>query len=134
MECNVVEFDVPGVPQGWQRAGRAGSRYFTRPKTAAAQAGIKTACVAVFGGEPWTGPVSVEITAVYQVPASWTRSRKAASVGRPKATKPDLDNVVKNVLDALNGVLWVDDAQVAHLRAGKLYGCEARLKVTVRRF
>jgi len=29
-----------------------------------------------------------------------------------KPTKPDFDNVVKAVLDALNGVLWEDDAQV----------------------
>jgi Holliday junction resolvase RusA-like endonuclease len=135
MECNAVEFIVPGVPQGWQRAGRSKDRYFTRPKTAAAQAGIRDACKAVFAHAPWTGPVMVEIVAIYPVPASWSRSRKEAAVaGATRPGKPDIDNIVKNVLDALNGVLWVDDAQVAHLLAAKRYGSEARLEVWAARF
>lgn len=36
--------------------------------------------------------------------------------------KPDLDKLVRNVLDALTGILWVDDAQVTQLKAEKAYG------------
>lgn len=34
-------------------------------------------------------------------------------------TRPDLDNLVKLFLDAANGVLWDDDAQIVHLFAQK---------------
>lgn len=38
-----------------------------------------------------------------------------------KVTKPDLDKLVRAVLDALTGVLYVDDAQVVGFTAGKRY-------------
>jgi hypothetical protein len=31
------------------------------------------------------------------------------------ATKPDVENLAKALLDALTGILWVDDGQVAEL-------------------
>lgn len=37
----------------------------------------------------------------------------------PHAQRPDLDNLVKLVLDALNGVAWADDGQVSHVIASK---------------
>lgn len=36
-------------------------------------------------------------------------------------TKPDLDKLARAVKDALTGVLWTDDAQVAQLLAEKSY-------------
>ena len=45
--------------------------------------------------------------------------------------KPDLDNVVKAVLDALNGVVYRDDAQVVNLVATKRYATEPRVEVYV---
>jgi Holliday junction resolvase RusA-like endonuclease len=45
--------------------------------------------------------------------------------------KPDLDNVVKAVLDALNGVVYLDDAQVVNLVATKRYATEPRVEVYI---
>jgi Holliday junction resolvase RusA-like endonuclease len=35
--------------------------------------------------------------------------------------KPDLDKLERAVLDALTGVVWADDSQVAHLSTSKIY-------------
>ena len=35
--------------------------------------------------------------------------------------KPDIDNLTKAVLDALNGLAWYDDAQIVELNASKTY-------------
>lgn len=39
----------------------------------------------------------------------------------PHTTKPDTDNLVKLVLDALNGTAWVDDSAITEVRAWKFY-------------
>jgi Holliday junction resolvase RusA-like endonuclease len=43
--------------------------------------------------------------------------------------KPDLDNVAKAVLDAINGIVYVDDAQVINLVATKRYATDPRVEV-----
>lgn len=35
--------------------------------------------------------------------------------------KPDIDNLAKSVLDALNGTIWKDDSQVVVLEVHKMY-------------
>jgi len=38
--------------------------------------------------------------------------------------KPDIDNLIKAVMDAAKGILWRDDSQVVRLRAAKQYTVE----------
>ena len=66
------------------------------------------------------------------VPPSWTRKRRddaLAGVIRPTG-KPDYDNIGK-VVDALNGIVWVDDSQIVDARIRKLYDERARLVIEV---
>lgn len=48
------------------------------------------------------------------------KSTPTSLTSAPNVRKPDLDNVVKLVLDALNGVAWEDDQQVNCIFAKKL--------------
>lgn len=41
--------------------------------------------------------------------------------GNPKDTRPDVDNGIKSLLDALNGLAWNDDGQVVKITAEKYY-------------
>ena len=68
-------------------------------------------------------PIAVEITAFYLVPKSWSKKKQAAVyAGEIKPTvKPDIDNIIKIVLDGLNGVAYKDDAQVIEVKARKTY-------------
>lgn len=79
------------------------------------------------------GPLSMQLWAVFTTPASWpTWKREAALAQRIEPScKPDLDNLVKAAKDALNGVVWDDDAQVVHIEAWKLYGPSPHVKVQV---
>jgi Holliday junction resolvase RusA-like endonuclease len=49
----------------------------------------------------------------------------------PEIPRQDVDNVAKAVLDALNGVAWVDDTQVRRLVVEKSYGTEGRTTVRI---
>jgi len=76
------------------------------------------------GFQMFTNAIDVEIWYLFQHPKSMKASeRKKVEAGHMllKTTKPDVDNLTKPILDALNGVVWEDDGQVAHLRVGKYY-------------
>lgn len=94
------------------------------------------ASVAMAGRPLFAGPLIVRILAYVTVPRSWpAKKRAAALLGLlVPETKPDLDNAAKALLDGLNGVVFVDDKQVADLGARKLYGETPRLEVEVRSY
>jgi Holliday junction resolvase RusA-like endonuclease len=81
-----------------------------------------TAQCAMFGKELMEGPVKVEIRAFF------FHAKKTGS----HVSRPDIDNIVKAILDGLNGVAFKDDAAVAMLLASKQYvNDEAQERVEV---
>ncbi|WP_419790617.1 RusA family crossover junction endodeoxyribonuclease [Staphylococcus chromogenes] len=57
---------------------------------------------------------------------SWSKKLLATMLGSYKRTKPDLDNLLKTVLDAGNEKLWKDDNQIVEIRTFKKYADVAR--------
>ena len=49
-------------------------------------------------------------------------------------TRPDLDNYIKAVKDALNGIVWRDDSQIITLIASKYYGDRSGVLVEIAEF
>lgn len=70
--------------------------------------------------------ICVSIVFGMPIPKSTPKSRKQAMAqGIIRHTKrPDIDNLAKAVLDALNGVAWDDDSQIVKLTASKEYSVE----------
>ena len=54
--------------------------------------------------------------------------RRTTGQVRP-TVKPDTDNYIKSALDALNGILWRDDAQIVDLTAHKFYSDNPRIEI-----
>lgn len=116
-----VEFTVP-FAHGLQRARTGNGRFYdtTRNKMdkLEIQAAFKSALVCQkcrFFAAKGT-PVRLKI----EVYTPLAQSAPKDTVSMPHVKKPDLDNVVKLVLDALNGVAWDDDQQVNCIFAKKL--------------
>lgn len=76
---------------------------------------IATAYMSEARGRKATGSVMVTIDVYRELPKS--RPKKVES--EPDTFKPDVDNIAKNVLDALNGIAWEDDSQVVCMRIKK---------------
>lgn len=57
---------------------------------------------------------------------NWSKKKLSEMLMRYKNTKPDLDNLLKTVLDAGNGKLWNDDNQIIEIRTFKKYDSVAR--------
>lgn len=69
------------------------------------------------------GALMVTIRAFFQLPKSWSKKKTIAALAgdiRPTG-RPDLDNIAKLSLDALNGIAYRDDAQVVALNVSKAY-------------
>ena len=82
------------------------------------------------GAKPGRGTVNVVIEAVFVRP-KYHKTKRGVKVTAPEIPRQDVDNVAKAVLDALNGVAWVDDTQVARLVIEKSYGDEGRTTVEI---
>lgn len=81
-------------------------------------------------------PVSIHIRAYYGIPknTSKTKSEEMLSGRIIPLKKPDLDNVCKIVCDALNGIAYADDKQIAELSCCKFYSRNPRIEVTIKEF
>lgn len=78
-------------------------------------------------------PLELILMAVYPIPKSFSKKKMEQAIKdeiRP-TTKPDLDNVIKVVCDALNGVAYRDDTQIVQILASKSYGTEPRLEIAI---
>lgn len=67
--------------------------------------------------------VRAEIVAFFPIPKSFSKKKRGFAEMAVLAPdkKPDLDNIAKSVLDALNGLAYHDDCQVIHMELEKRY-------------
>ena len=113
----VFSFRVPFVKGKARARHRKGSgvEYTPRP-TAQAMDAIRREFLRIGGFPAPPGiPVTLHITTLRPPRAKLSKQH----ISEPDLQKPDIDNVAKLVMDALNGVAWQDDSQVTQLVAGK---------------
>lgn len=129
MAENEITVYIPGaaVGKGRPKFARRGNfvKTYTPEKTASYENLVKLAAQQAMGGrEMMTCPMVVDVTVVVEPPASWSQKKQMAAFQQEIAPdkKPDLDNVLKALLDACNGVLWGDDKQVVEAHIRKRYG------------
>ena len=138
MHSTTIHVEVPGDPVGKQRPrfariGNTAIRAFTPAKTKAYEAKVGLLAMSKRTGTIMEGPVSVSIVAVFKRPQRLKR-RKDPDALILYDGRVDLDNVIKAVLDGLNGVIYVDDKQVVKIAAASYYSEKAgspRTMITV---
>ena len=121
-----MDFIVDGKPQGKQRPrfSRISKTVYTPTKTAKYEKQIAKAYTES-GGKCISADcyVSVSVSAFFPVPKSYSKKKRQdclEHVLRPDK-KPDMDNILKVVLDGLNTVAYEDDKQVVELIGRKYY-------------
>lgn len=125
-----ISFSIPGRLGGWQRGGRdsrQGAAFtFTPAKMRSDQALVKHFAVAALQhGSPLTGPLKLVVQTFRNPPKSWPLKKQAAA--KWITSRPDFDNTLKLIADALNKVAYDDDAQIAvgaHFKRYRLIGPE----------
>ena len=120
-----IEFSINAIPHGKARARFYKNNAYTPKSSVDYEKMIKQdAWVAMCKSQLKTTsqPVVVEIEAIYPIAKSWSKKKTMeAKFDAIKPSKPDLDNVIKSILDGCNAVVYLDDQQVHTLIATKRF-------------
>ena len=125
------------VPKGRPRFSTRGKFpvAYTPEKTKNYESDVGIMAKAAIGAsKPLEGALEAFIYVTFPVPASYSKKRTEACLsGQEKHTKkPDLDNVVKAVLDGMSDIVFLSDSQITSIYATKVYGEVAKVEVMVR--
>lgn len=134
-----MKFIINGRPQGKARARTVRNKYtgkvhsYTPENTGDYEDLIRWSYKQAGGEYYGDRLIAVTINAFYPIPKSYSKKKKMACISREirPTTKPDLDNLIKAILDALNGVAYYDDNQVVSLLVNKYYGERGYVLVAV---
>lgn len=128
----MVKFFIPGLPVAKQRpkfAVRGGfARAYTPAKTRDYENLVKSIAQKSIL-RPLEGPLCVDLVFYMPIPKSTPKGKCLENT--PHTKRPDADNLGKLVLDALNGVAWLDDSQVFEIHIKKLYSENPRTEVKI---
>ena len=135
-----LKFEVPGSPIGQGRPKfstiNGHAKAYDPEKSRNYKAYVRmlaTQAMQETGFERIDGPCNLVIQAYFEVPKSKSKKfREAALSGLEYPTKkPDIDNIIKAIQDALNGLAYKDDALIVKLGVVKLYSEIPRVEVTL---
>ena len=129
-----MQFTIPGKPVGKGRPRVTRNGTYTPQKTKDYQKLVVT--IAENESDNYfidTEPLVATILCYYPIPKNMPKyKRRMIEEGKLyPIVKPDLDNVAKAILDALNGVIYKDDNQVVELHIKKLYSDNPRVIVKI---
>ena len=117
-----IEFIVSTkpIPKARPRFTRTG-HCFTPKTTTQFEHAVRAAYNAQCGNAPLTGSLSATIAFTFQKPLKTVL----------EAPRADVDNLVKSILDALNGAAYSDDSQITRLTASKAWGIADSIAVSI---
>lgn len=135
-----MQFVVEGKPQGKARArtfynhSTCKMQSITPEQTKSYEELIRWSYKASGGKYLGEQPIEISVKAFYPIPQAFSRLKKEQALQgeiRPM-TKPDTDNIIKVVLDALNGIAYYDDKQVISVSCEKWYSKNGRLVIELK--
>jgi len=131
------EIETPPVAKGRPRYARRGNfvQTYTPTKTRDYEDVIReNAKMAMGMSEPLETPLNVLLMFGMPIPSSTPKKALEGYLdGSVKhIKKPDLDNLAKAVLDAMNGVVYLDDNQICRLTIEKNYDPVPKISISVR--
>ena len=132
---STVTFTIIGKPcgKGRPRFSTAGgyARSYTPAKTVEYENLVRMEWEKS-GAKKLEGAISATINCYFPIPKSVSKKKREAMDGAFYTKKPDCDNIAKIILDALNGLAYDDDSQIAMLDVLKIYDAsETMVKVTL---
>ena len=130
-ELYMIHFSIPGKAVGKGRPRFANGHAYTPETTKEYEDLVRAVFLAEHGKKVEGEAVFVEISVLTEPPKSISKKKREELLKGYPMKKPDLDNVAKIILDALNGVAWKDDAQVVDLKVNRRWAKEISERVMI---
>lgn len=142
MRTQIIQLAIPGEPQGKQRPRATivgkGAKRFVRAYTPEKTVNYETYIKELFAVKypdfiPVECVLELELIAWLMIPISTSQKRKALMESgdlRP-GKQPDVDNVLKSVMDALEKLAYKNDAQIVTAYLHKFYAHKPRLDINI---
>lgn len=77
-------------------------------------------------------PISLSLVFGFSFPKSYTVKKKNELLGQPHTLLPDLDNLIKNVLDRGDELLWKNDKTIYSIDSKKIWSDEAYIDIVIK--
>ena len=142
----IARFTVYGEPVSKLRArtvrqqtksGKTFTNSYTPEKTEIQEFNVVMVYKSIYRGFGFDAdvPLRVVVTFFLQIPKSTSKIRKQRMLsGLVRPTKrPDVENVAKLIMDALNTVAYHDDSQIVELEVRKFYSDQPRTEIFIAR-
>lgn len=129
-----ISFTIPGNPVGKGRPRATTINGMARMYTPKKTASYETLVVMAYtqaGGVKLEGMLQMNIAATFEMPLFWSMKKRKEHDGKPCGKKPDGDNILKIVADALNGVAYHDDASIVYASVSKRWGQDGSVTVAL---
>lgn len=122
----IYEFEMPGeiVGKARPRMNTRTGKAYTPTNTKNYEYFLRQWFIAAYPNfKPIESRVKVSIIAYFSIPKSTSKKKEAEMLaGNISPTKkPDADNIIKIILDAMNKFAFKDDTQVTNLQIEKKY-------------
>jgi len=132
---DTITFFVPGTPQALKRhrTFRRGSININIDPSASDKQTFLALAMQERPKEPIHHPLTVIMRFDFPRPKSHYNTKGTVKPMAPimHTSRPDIDNLQKFVMDALNGVFWADDAVVCRIEAEKRYSATPGVSVAI---
>ena len=134
----MIQFTIPGDVQAqerprFSRIGK-GVRTIDPPKSRAYKELVKLVAWQNKPSEPIQEPIKLAVDVYIVPPKKYHTKPKQALIAsgelRP-TTKPDIENLLKGIMDGMTGIIYRDDSLVVELVARKFYDMTPRAEVIV---
>ena len=77
--------------------------------------------------------ISIKITFKFKVPKSYSKKKYSEAIeGKIRPSTNDIDNLLKSVLDGLNGKAWKDDRYIYSIEAEKIFADKDCIEVEIK--
>jgi Holliday junction resolvase RusA-like endonuclease len=124
---------LPGKPAAWQRARSHGKIRFDSPEQALNKMTIgQIGAAAMKGRPPLDGPIEVMVAAYWPWPKSMSEKKRRVYGAQYYTGRPDGDNVMKLLGDALNNIVWRDDSLIVTHTVSKRYSLRPETVIRIR--